>query len=167
MTAATGTSPLASLTQYLPAMAAVATLIALNACQPVDRAAMEKRIEAKWEARQLLFVGDARRGQVRVFHLRAAPQYVGELRAPTRMAVRDIRVDPAGRHIWVLSDAAVYVHDARSFSLIRRIPLPGGEVVRLELDEAGGPLLISSAGRIVGRVEAMTLSAQPVRVAGG
>ena len=168
MNAATGTSPLTSVSQPLLAMAAAAALmLALNACQPADRAAVEKRVEAKWEDRQLLFVGDAGRGQVKVFHLRAAPQYVGELRAPGRMAVQDIRVDPTGGRIWVLGDAAVYVHDARSFSLIRRIPLPSSEVARLELDEAGSPLLISSAGSIVGRVEPLTLSAQPRRLAGG
>ncbi len=166
MTAATGTSRSTSVFQVLLAAAAAATLMfALNACQPADRAVAGKRVEAKWAERQLLFVGDPERGNIRVFHLRAAPLQVGELRAPGRNGVRDIAIDAPGQRIWVLGDAAVYLHDARSFSLVRRIPVSTPGFAALHLDTAGTPLLLNGDGAVAARIDTSQLSLESLRVA--
>jgi hypothetical protein len=154
MTAATGTTFLQS-----TLMGAVIAIL-LAACQPADPAAVIKRVEAKWVDRQMLYVGDNRVGGVRVFHMRAAPQLVGELQAPGRGAVRDIALDPAANRIWVLGDGAVYLHDAQRFSLIRRIPAVGSGSERLALDASGRPLLIAADGTQTATIDLQTLSLQ-------
>ena len=154
MTAATGTSLLQS------ALMGAVLAISLAACQPAERAAATKRVEAKWADRQMLFVGDNRVGAVRVFHMRAAPALIGELRAPGREAVRDIAIDPAANRIWVLGDGAVYLHDAQRFSLVRRIPGVGSGAERLALGAAGAPLLIAADGTQTATIDPLTLSLQ-------
>lgn len=154
MTAATGTTFLQS-----TLMGAVIAIL-LAACQPVDPAAVIKRVEAKWVDRQMLFVGDNRVGSVRIFHTRGAPQLVGELHAPGRGVVRDIALDPAANRIWVLGDGAVYLHDAQRFALIRRIPAVGSGTERLALDASGRPLLIAADGTQTATIDPLTLSLQ-------
>lgn len=167
MAAATGSSGNSSLQSVFgSAIAAAALMLALSACQPADRAAVHKRVEAKWVDRQLLFVGDSRLGSVRVYHLRAAPQQIAELRAPGRNEVRDIALDPAGNRIWVLGDGAVYLHDARSFSLVKRIPAVGSGTVRLALDAEGAPLLIAENGIQLARIDPLSLTVQRQQLAG-
>ncbi len=159
MTAASGSTLVQS------ALFGAVLTFALVACQPVERAAVEKRVEAKWVDRQMLFVGDNLVGGVRVFHLRAAPQLIGELRAPGRGEVRDLLLDPAANRIWVLGDGAVWLHDARRFSLVRRIPAPGSGRDRLVLDAAGGVLLVAADGTQTGSIDPLTLSLQRPRLA--
>lgn len=139
-------------------------LLALAACRPAAEVTNGKRVEAKWEERQLLIVGDERSGTARIFHTRAAPALIGELRAPGRNAVRDIRIDAARGRIWVLGDAAVYLHDARSGSVIRRIP---AAAQRLELDHGGAPRLLADDGSLLARVDPSTFSVERQRLAGG
>lgn len=164
MIAATGSLGLTSLSrlQSVLASALVAAMltISLAACQPADRAAMQKRVEAKWVDRQLLFVGDPRLGTVRVYHLRAAPLMVAELRAPGRNEVRDISLDTASGRIWVLGDGALYLHDANTYSLVRRIPAVGSGIERIALDAVGAPLLIAGDGTQLARVDPLTLTLQ-------
>lgn len=146
---------------------ALATLLfAVAACRPVGEIATGKHIEVQWEERQLLLVGDARTGSARVFHMRAAPLLIGEMRAPGRTAVRDIRIDAARQRVWILGEAAVYVHDARTWSLIRRIPAPAAAAERLELAADGAPLLIGDDGRRLARIEPMHFTVETVRLAG-
>lgn len=159
MSAATGTTLLQS------ALFGATLMLSLVACQPADRAVATKRVEAKWVDRQLLFVGDNRIGTVRIFHLRSAPQLVAELRAPGRTEVRDIALDPASHRIWVLGDGAVYLHDARRFSLIRRIPAVGSGTERLALDASGRPLLIAANGAQVASIDPATLTLQRQQLA--
>ncbi|MBI2307057.1 MAG: hypothetical protein HYU78_07100 [Rhodocyclales bacterium] len=143
------------------------TLLTLNACRPEGAAAIGKRIEAKWEARQLLVVGDGQTGIVRIFHTRAAPVLIGELRAPGRASVRDIRIDEAHGRIWVLGETAVYLHDARSGSLIRRIPASAAAATqRLELETSGALRLLAEDGTVLARVEPTGFSVEPLRLAG-
>lgn len=164
MTAATGsTLPQSALT--LVALA-TALMLSLAACQPADRAMAQKRIEAKWVDRQLLFVGDGRLGTVRVYHLRAAPVMIAELRAQGRSEVRDIALDTAGNRIWVLGDGAVYLHDGRSFSLVKRIPAVGSGTARMALDAAGAPLLIADNGTQLARIDPETLVVERQQLAG-
>lgn len=159
MTAASGTTLVQS------ALFGAALTFALVACQPAANAPVEKRVEAKWVDRQMLFVGDNLVGGVRVFHLRAAPQLIGELRAPGRGEVRDILLDSAANRIWVLGDGAVWLHDAQRFSLIRRIAAPGSRNERLALDAAGGVLLVAADGTQTGSIDPQTLSLQRSRLA--
>ena len=164
MTAATGsTLPQSALT--LLALA-TALMLSLAACQPADRAMAQKRIEAKWVDRQLLFVGDDRLGTVRVYHLRAAPVMIAELSAQGRSEVRDIALDTAGNRIWVLGDGAVYLHDSRSFSLVKRIPAVGSGTARMALDAAGAPLLIADNGTQLARIDPETLVVERQQLAG-
>lgn len=142
------------------------TLLTLNACRPEGAAVVGKRVEAKWEARQLLAVGDERTGIVRIFHLRTAPALIGELRAPGRAAVRDIRFDETRGRIWVLGDAAVYLHDARTWSLIRRIPAPAAAAQRLDLEPSGAPRLLAEDGTVLARIEPVGFSVERLRLAG-
>lgn len=158
MTAATGASSLRSVL-YSAGMAAALT-ISLIACQPADRAEHAKRVEAKWVDRQLLFVGDPAWGNVRVFHLRPVPQMIAELRAPGRSGVRDISLDPAAGRIWVLGDGDLYLHDARTFSLVKRIPAVGSGSVRLALDAGGAPLLIAENGAQLARIDPLSLAVE-------
>lgn len=163
MTAATGSSPLQSV---LSAALLAATLtFAFVACQPADPAHIGKRVEAKWVDRQLLFVGDSRQGNVRVFHMRASPLQIAEIRAPGRSAVRDIALDPSAGRIWVLGEGAVYLHDARSFSLVRRIPGVGSGTMRIALEAGGAPLLVGADGVQLARIDPATLSLQRQQVA--
>ena len=164
MTAATGSNRLLSV--LCSATAAAALIVSLAACQPADRAAMQKRVEAKWVDRQLLLVGDGRLGSVRVYHLRAAPQLVAELRAPGRNEVRDISIDAANNRIWVLGDGAVYLHDGRSFSLVKRIPAVGSGTVRMALDETGIPLFAPFTGAQLARIDPATLLVERQQLAG-
>lgn len=164
MTAATGSNRLLSVLCSITLGAALTFFLA--ACEPADRAAMPKRVEAKWVDRQLLLVGDTRLGSVRVYHLRAAPQLVAELRAPGRNEVRDISIDASGNRIWVLGDGAVYLHDGRSFSLVKRIPAVGSGTVRLALDAFGAPLLIAENGEQLARIDPATLVVERLQLAG-
>ena len=170
MTAASSASSTTGAPLWRSALASLlvaATLtLSLTACLPADGAAMHKRVEAKWIDRQLLFVGDPRLGTVRVYHLRAAPLLVAELRAPGRNTVRDISLDTAGNRIWVLGDGAVYLHDARTFSLVKRIPAVGSGTVRLALDAAGAPLLIAENGTQLARIDPVSLAVQRQQLAG-
>lgn len=154
MTAATGSTFVQS------ALFGAAVALTLVACQPADIAPVHKRVEAKWVDRQLLFVGDNMLGGVRVFHMRAAPQPVAEMRAPGRSEVRDIALDPAANRIWVLGNGAVWLHDAQRLSLIRRIPAVGSGSERLALDASGGLLLIGTDGVQLARIDPATLSLQ-------
>lgn len=150
-------------------LAAFMLTLALAACRPAADVVHGngKRIEAKWEARQLLIVGDDRTGIARIFHTRAAPSLIGELRAPGRKAVRDIRIDEARGRIWVLGEAAVYLHDARSWTLIRSIAAPVAAVERLELDGAGAPQLLAEDGSVVARINpAAGFGVERLRLAG-
>lgn len=163
MAAATGLSTLQS---TLSATLLAATLtFAFTACQPADPAHIGKRVEAKWVDRQLLFVADSRQGSVRVFHMRASPLQVAEIRAPGRNGVRDIALDTAAGRIWVLGEGAVYLHDARSFSLVRRIPGVGSEVTRIALEASGAPLLIGADGVQLTRIDPATLYLQHQQLA--
>lgn len=162
MSAATGSSRLQ------PALFAAALALFLTACQPADHVAMGKRVEAKWAERQLLFVADPAIGNVRVFHLRAAPVLIAELRAPGRREVRDIRIDAERGRIWVLGGGAVYLHDARSFSLVKRIPGAGSAAERLALADSGVPQVLDTEGRVLAQIDPVTLAAErhwPVRAA--
>ncbi|MDQ5903131.1 MAG: hypothetical protein QG672_718 [Pseudomonadota bacterium] len=171
MTAATGSlgsRGLFRLTSVLTSAFVAAVLtFSLAACQPADRAVVQKRVEAKWVDRQLLFVGDPRLGTVRIYHLRAAPLMVGELRAPGRNEVRDISLDTTNGRIWVLGDGALYLHDARTYSLVKRIPAVGSGTVRVALDAAGAPLLIAENGTQLARVDLQTLTLQRQQLAEG
>ena len=165
MTAATGSSPFSS--TLAAAFAAAALTFAFTACQPANPAKIGKRVEAKWVDRQLLFVGDSRQGAIRVFHMRASPLQVAEIRAPGRDTVRDIALDPAAGRIWVLGDGAVFLHDARTFSLVRRIPGAGSASTRLALDAGGAPLLLDADGVQLARVDPATLFLQWQQLATG
>lgn len=131
--------------------------LALAACHPANPAAMAKRVEAKWAERQLLFIGDPRLGTVRVFHLRAAPQLIAELRAPGRSEVRDIGIDAERGRVWVLGDGAVYLHDARSFSLVKRFAGLEGGAARLALGKGGALSVTDVTGRELLNIDPMTL----------
>lgn len=155
----------ARLSPVVAAMVAAATLF-LAACQPGENAGAGKRVEARWVDRQLLFVGDARLGTVRVYHLRAAPLLVGEMRAAGRDAIRDILVDATAGRVWVLGDGAVYLHDARSFALVRRIPAVGAGAMRLALGDDGAPLLVAGDGALLARIDPASLSVERQLVAG-
>lgn len=159
MNAATGSTLLQS------ALFGAALAFFLAACQPADRPAAAKRVEAKWVDRQLLFIGDNRLGNVRIFHMRSAPLLIGELRAPGRSEVRDIALDPAAGRIWVLGDGAVYLHEARSFSLVRRIPAIGAGTERLALDASGRVLLVAADGVQTASIDPVSLTLErPVLV---
>lgn len=158
MTAETGSNRLLSV--LCSATFAVALMLSLNACQPADRAVAQKRVEAKWADRQLLLMGDAQLGTVRVYHLRASPQLIAELRAPGRNEVRDISIDAANNRIWVLGDGAVYLHDGRTFSLVKRIPAVGSGTARMALDAGGAPLLIAENGAQLARIDPATYSVE-------
>ncbi len=164
MIAATGlqglTSPSRQQSVLASALAAAVLMISLAACEPADRAVTQKRVEAKWVDRQLLFVGDQRLGTVRIYHLRAAPLMVAELRAPGRNEVRDISLDPANGRIWVLGDGALYLHDANTYSLVKRIPAVGSGIERIALDATGAPLLIAGDGSQLARIDLPTLTVQ-------
>ncbi len=149
-----------------PALILATFALALAACNPAADTLAGKRVEIKWEERQLLIVGDDRTGIARVFHTRSAPLLVGEMRAPQRAAVRDMRIDPARQRVWILGDGALYLHDARSWSLIRRVALPATGDLRLELDDAGAPLLLGSEGRTIARVEPVHFTIEAFRLAG-
>lgn len=142
-------------------------LLALAACRPAGDAAIGKRVEVEWKERQLLFVGDARSGNARIFHMRAAPLLIGEMRAPDRTAVRDLRIDRERQRVWILGEAAVYVHDARSWSLVRRIAAPAAAAERLDLDADGAPLLLGGDGRTLARIEPARFAVETFRLAGG
>jgi hypothetical protein len=158
MTAATGFTLLQS------ALFGAVLAFSLVACQPAEHAVAVKRIEAKWVDRQLLFIGDNRLGVVRVFHMRSAPQLVAEMRTPGRNEVRDIALDPAGGRLWVLGDGAVYLHDAKTFSLIRRIPAVGSGNERLALDASGRVLLVAADGVQTATIDPVSLSLQRLQL---
>jgi hypothetical protein len=157
---------LARCASRFPALFVAVLSLLLAACAADERIVAGKRVETRWAERQLLFVGDDRTGLVRVFHLRAAPLLVGELRAPGRAAVRGIAVDGGRGRIWVLADAAVYLHDARSYALVRRIPLPSAAVTQLVLDAAGVPLLQGGDGETLARIDTSILAVESLQLAG-
>lgn len=140
-------------------------LLAVAACRPAANEIIGKRVEIKWEERQLLFVGDPRTGIARVFHMRAAPLLVGEMRAPGRTAVHDIRIDKARERVWVLGSDALYAHDARTWSVLRRVQAPVADSARLELDSGGAPLLIGNDGLAIARVEPTHFTVEAFRLA--
>jgi len=129
----------------------LALVLLTAACQPAGHDALPQRVEAKWPERQLLLVGDDASGSVRVFHLRAAPLAIAEIRTPTRAATRDIAIDAAAGRIWILGDGALFLHDGRSFSPIRRIPLAGNGR-RLALAADGSPHVFASDGSAIALV---------------
>ncbi len=137
--------------------------LVLAACHPANPGAMAKRVEATWAERQLLFVADPSLGTVRVFHLRAAPQLIAELRAPGRSEVRDIAIDAGRGRIWVLGDGAVYLHDARSFSLVKRFPGVGANAGRLALSPGGTSTVFDTAGAALLTIDPATLIAASPR----
>lgn len=140
-------------------------LFVLAACQPAGNAVIGKRVEIKWEERQLLIVGDPGSGVARVFHMRAAPLLIGEMRAPGRTAVRDLQIDKARARIWVLGSDALYAHDARTWSPVRRIPVPTAAATRLTLDGGGAALLIAADGSTLARVEPAHFTVEAYRLA--
>lgn len=142
----------------------LAAALLAAACQPAGHNALPHRVEAKWPERQLLLVGDDASGSVRVFHLRAAPQAIAEIRTPTRAATRDIAIDEKAGRIWILGDGALFLHDGRSFSLIRRIPL-AGDGRRLALAADGSPRIIDSDGSELTIIDASHLYARRAEVA--
>ena len=136
----------------------------LIACQPADRAEQAKRIEAKWVDRQLLFVGDpAGKGS----RLPPATGAATDRRVAGtgRSGVRDVSLDPAAGRIWVLGDGALYLHDARTFSLVKRIPAVGSGSVRLALDAGGAPLLIAENGAQLARIDPLSLAVEQRQLA--
>lgn len=140
-------------------------LLAIAACRPATNEIIGKRVEIKWEERQLLIIAGPNTGIARVFHMRAAPLLVGEMRAPGRSAVHDIRIDKARERVWVLGGDALYAHDARTWSVLRRVEAPVADSARLELDAAGAPLLIGSDGRAIARVEPAHFTVEAFRLA--
>jgi len=140
-------------------------LTALTACRIDGEAAAVNHAEVKWAERQLLVIGDRRTGTARVFHMRAAPLLIGELRAPGRQEVRDIRIDPQRNRIWVLGESTLDLHDGSSWSLIRRIGAPAASASGLRLDGTGSPLLLGSGGRAIARVDAQHLTVEWLRLA--
>ena len=148
-----------------PTLVLVALTIFLAACQPTNPVVMPKRVEIKWADRQLLFIGDERLGTVRVFHTRAAPLLITEINAPDRTSVRDLAIDAQSRRIWILGDGAVYLHDAQTYSLIRKVAGVGSAAVRLMLDTNGAPQLMASDGSRLASIDPASLLVQHRKLA--
>jgi len=142
-----------------------ALLTSMTACRPAGNAVAGKHAEAKWAERQLLVIGDRRTGIARVFHTRAAPLLIGELRAPGRREVRDLRIDPQRNRIWVLGETGVDLHDATTWSLIRRVSAPVAGTETLRLDGTGAPLLLGEDGRALARIDPQHLTIERLRLA--
>lgn len=144
-----------SVCQYL--LLALSVFV-LTACLPAERA-NPRQMVVEWPEKHLLFIADERIGSVRAFHLGAgAPVFAAQTRNFERSTVRDIKLDPVRGQLWVLGADGVYLHDAQSLSLQRRIPLDARDVAELRIED-GGVILLASGGVMLGRIDVTTLLA--------
>lgn len=106
--------------------------------------------EIVWTGHDVLFLADARNGQVRVFDLRNGPVPRASVVAQGRRSVQDMELDPGRGILWVLGDDALYRYDAYSLALQGRQALPTntGPLRALELDRDGVPVLLVAGLRI-------------------
>lgn len=120
------------------ATAALALLMATanTITQPAEAAP-----QAFDSARQILFVGQAGDGAVRVLNLRNTIGEIGVLRAPARHHVHDLRLDASQRWLWVLGDDAVYRYDARNLKPAGSYPLQAGHLQQFSRVEQNRYLL--------------------------
>lgn len=130
----------------------------LAACQPAARENPRQMI-VEWPEKRLVFIADERIGSVRAFQVGAgAPVLAAQTRGFERSSVRDIKLDAARRQLWVLGADGVYVHDAQSLVLRKRIPLDARDVAGLRI-ENGGVALLAAGDVLLGRVDTATLVA--------
>lgn len=106
--------------------------------------------EIVWAGHAVLFLADARNGQVRVFDLRNGPVPRTSVVARGRRSVQDMELDAGRGILWVLGDDALYRYDAYSLALQGRRTLPTntGPLRALELDGDGVPVLVAAGLRI-------------------
>lgn len=125
------------------------------ACLPADRA-MPRQMVVEWAEKRLVFVADERIGSVRAFSLGSgAPVLVAQTRTFERSTVRDIKLDAARRQLWVLGADDVYVHDAQSLTLLKRIPLEARDVSEMRIED-GDVTLLTTGKIILGRIDMTT-----------
>jgi len=130
----------------------------LAACLPAERANPRQMI-VEWPEQHLVFMADERIGSVRAFHLAGgAPVLAAQTRVFERSTVRDIKLDASRGQLWVLGADGVYVHDAHSLALRKRIPLDARDAAEMRV-ENGGIVLLASDQVVLGRIDAASLLA--------
>lgn len=108
----------------------------------------------EWSEQHLLFVADDRSSRVQAFHLSAgAPVPCAQTRQNRHSRVRDMRLDAQNGTLWVLGYNGVSVYDARSLVLQRYIPLEGGSIAGMRIED-GRVVLIAGSGDPVGEIDA-------------
>lgn len=145
---------------WVPLLLLVLPLLA--ACLPAERA-NPRQIIVEWPEQHRVFMADERTGSVRAFHLAGgAPVLAAQTRVFERSTVRDIKLDAPRGQLWVLGADGVYVHDAHSLALRKRIPLDARDVAEMRVEihvEGGGIVLLASDQVVLGRIDAASLLA--------
>lgn len=131
----------------MPAMLA----LLLAACVPVDETLPRQHV-LEWSEQRLLFVADERASRVQSFHLSSgAPVAYAQTRQNQHSRVRDMQLDAQHGKLWVLGYNGISVYDARSLSLQRHIPLDGGNIAALRV-ENDRVVLLAESGLAVGEI---------------
>lgn len=139
-------------------------LLMLAACQPTNQIVPHQMV-VEWPQQHLVFIADGWTSRVRSFQLGAgAPVLFAQTKGGQRAKIRDIQVESEHGQLWVLSDDAISVHDARSLGLQKRIPLDRKVfVLRVNAD---GVAMLNAAGESIGQIDGRTLVASwhtPIR----
>lgn len=127
----------------------VALGVVVGAGQLVQRADQPEAYPQAFDsARRILFDAKPGSGAVRALGLRSGITDLVILKAPGRHVVRDLRLDPSRRWLWVLGDDAVYRYDAYSMTEDGRFDLPNGDATKF-----------SSVSRITFALEPIVMNA--------